>query len=82
MTLLKEFFDISKQNEKIFEGVSIMNTRYRNMINIKTEVVQKRKPFERCLQENFSTTLQRKTHDAWKRNELTKNGENEKNLTI
>ncbi|MFA9463030.1 MAG: AAA family ATPase [Velocimicrobium sp.] len=33
MTMLREFFDITKQSETIFEGLSIMKTEYKDMIN-------------------------------------------------
>lgn len=33
MTMIREFFDITKDSKKIFEGLAIMNTEYANQIN-------------------------------------------------
>lgn len=35
MTMLREFFDITKKSRKIFEGLAIMNTEYAGQINSK-----------------------------------------------
>ena len=35
MTMLREFFDITKDSKKIFEGLAIMETEYGSLINTK-----------------------------------------------
>jgi len=45
MTMLREFFDITKESKSIFEGLAIMETEYANLINTKPVIYL---TFENC----------------------------------
>lgn len=69
MTMLREFFDITKDSSDIFEGLNIMNTEYASLINTKPVIFLAFKDCKGATDEELQFLIKQKLYHEYLRYE-------------
>jgi len=71
MTMIREFFDISKDSKKIFEGTKIMKTEYASYINTKPMVFLTFKDCKGNNKRKILVEIKKKIYSEYERHNIT-----------
>lgn len=79
MTMMREFFDVTKDSKKIFKGLAIMDTEYASQINSRPVIYFTFKSVKGCSVEELTYQLKRAIGEEYGRYEVLFRGRLEKN---